>query len=688
MQTLSRSSLLERRVLSRLDESDTGELIRRSLDLASPAPLFESRLFRETDGNPLFVLETLRALQDEGLLHRDEGGRWITPWDETTTDYAEMPLPTLVEKVITRRLRQLPSEARRLLELMAVLGTRFDFVLLDEVSGLGTHLLLEWTRELIQRAFLEETSTGYQFGHEKIHRMVYDAMKMRDCIRFHHQIAAHLREIRPTEIGALANHYWEAQEWDQAADYHQLAGEQAAKVYAITEAMNHYDRALEAIQKLPGSPDLRQIYSIRLARQKIYDLQGERDAQTLELDALAGIAEKLDDDRYRAEVALCRARQADLTCDFPLSIKAASQAVNLARAAKDPIIEIEGYLEWGWCLLLQGKHDAARSQFEQVVSLARSNGLNRQEADGLHGVGTVGLVTGNYLEAKNYFHQVLDICRQVDIRPREGSTFANLGYIATAQGDHKASKDYNEQALRIHRETGDQRGTALVMQNLSDEYQAEGDFPTAKNYLEQALDIQETIQARDNVGVTLRGLGVLYHRLGDYKRATDYYEQAQAIFVEIGIPYYQGQTLAYMSLLSHHLGENQAAWEKSQRGLEIARKINDRLGQGLLLDFLGHALTGLGRLEQAVDAYRNALALHQELNESHLAAESHAGLARLALLQGNLTAAEEQVEEILRIQKGVGIGGVNEPFRVYLTCYRVLDASHDPRAVWNFTHSI
>ena len=65
MQAVSRGRLLERRVLSRLDEAATGELIRRSLGLASPAPLFEVRIHHETDGNPLFVLETLRALQDE-----------------------------------------------------------------------------------------------------------------------------------------------------------------------------------------------------------------------------------------------------------------------------------------------------------------------------------------------------------------------------------------------------------------------------------------------------------------------------------------------------------------------------------------------------------------------------------------------------------------------------------------------
>ncbi|MCJ7432787.1 MAG: AAA family ATPase, partial [Anaerolineales bacterium] len=258
LQAVSRGSLLERRVISRLDESATGELIRRSLGLASPAPLFEVRIHHETDGNPLFVLETLRALQDNGLLKRKENGGWSTPWDETTADYAELPLPPLVEKVISSRLKLLPAKPRHLLDMMAVLGNRFDFGLLGAVSGLEAPALLERTRELIRRAFLEETDSGYRFGHDKIHQVVYEGMETRGRIRFHRRVAAYLRETRPTEIDALAYHYWEAQKWDKASYYHQLAGERAEEVYANAEAMNHFSRALEAIQRLPGSPDLRQ----------------------------------------------------------------------------------------------------------------------------------------------------------------------------------------------------------------------------------------------------------------------------------------------------------------------------------------------------------------------------------------------------------------------------------------------
>lgn len=680
LQAVNRSNLLAQHTLSRLDEQATGEFIRRSLGLASPAPLFEERLFHETDGNPLFVLETLRVLQDEGFLTREESGIWSTPWDESTADYTELPLPPEVEKVITHRLKLLPVNSRRILDMMAVLGSRFDFELLNAVSDLETPALLDQTRELIRRSFIEETNDGYRFSHDKIHQTVYEGIETGDRIRFHHRVAVSLQETRPAETGALAYHSWQAQDWEKAAYYHQRAGEQAGKVYANAEAINHFSRALEAIHRQQDLPDLRQMYSIRLARERIFDLQGEREPQTLELDALEDLADSLDDHTYRAEVALRRARQADLTCDFPNSITAASQAASQARAAKDPTTETESYMEWGWCLLMQGEHNAARAQFKQALVLARSNALKRLEADALHGVGTVGLVTGDYSEAKNYFHQVLDICRHVDIRPREGSTFANLGYIAAAQGDHTASQFYNEQALRLHRETGDQRGAALVMQASSEHFLAEGKFSIAQEYMEQALTIQESIQARDNMGVTLNSLGVLYHRLGDYEQARDYYKRAQAIFVEIGIPFYQGKTLAYLSLLSHHLDEHQTAWEQSREGLEIARKINDRLGEGLLLDTLGHALTGLGQLEQATEAYQMALNLHQELNDLNMAAESRAGLARLALFQGDLPAAIKQVEEILHIQKGGDISGVNEPFRVYLTCYQVLNATRDSRA--------
>jgi hypothetical protein len=60
--------------------------------------------------------------------------------------------------------------------------------------------------------------------------------------------------------------------------------------------------------------------------------------------------------------------------------------------------------------------------------------------------------------------------------------------------------------------------------------------------------------------------------------------------------------------------------------------------------------------------------------------ESLAGLARVSLAQGNQAQAQAYVEEILSHLESYTLAGIYEPFRVRLTCYRVLRANQDPRA--------
>jgi hypothetical protein len=100
--------------LERLDVAETGELVQRALDLERPAPRSSARLHGETEGNPFYVLETLRALADEGLLWRDADGGWSTPWDGATEDYAELPLPAGVAQTIERDMTALRQKHPRL----------------------------------------------------------------------------------------------------------------------------------------------------------------------------------------------------------------------------------------------------------------------------------------------------------------------------------------------------------------------------------------------------------------------------------------------------------------------------------------------------------------------------------------------------------------------------------------------
>ena len=100
--------------------------------------------------------------------------------------------------------------------------------------------------------------------------------------------------------------------------------------------------------------------------------------------------------------------------------------------------------------------------------------------------------------------------------------------------------------------------------------------------------------------------------------------------------------------------------------LQITQEIGDRLNQGYACTNLGHALASVGRLDDALASYRQALALRRELEQDNLAAEPLAGLARVSRAQGSLTLALGHVEKILRqLELNPGLDGSDEPLRVY-----------------------
>jgi len=220
------------------------------------------------------------------------------------------------------------------------------------------------------------------------------------------------------------------------------------------------------------------------------------------------------------------------------------------------------------------------------------------------------------------------------------------------------------------------RYESIAINNLGLVCYRQGDYAKAKTYYEQALRIKREIGDRQGESSTLLNLGLASANLGCYGEARRYYERSLQICREIGHRWIESFTLSSLGQLFHHLGNVDVAWEHSQQALRIAQEIGSRDLEGSTSINLGHTLAGLGRLAEAASAYQRAISLQRELGQTNQAIESLAGLARVALTQGEPT----RVEEILTHLETGALDGADDPLRVYLTCYRVLVANGDPRA--------
>lgn len=618
--------------LEPLDEAETGALAAqvagRALDTA-----LTTHLFRETEGNPLFVVETVRM----GL--------------PTTGRLAiARALPPKVHAVLAARLAQLSPPARDLAGVAAVIGRAFSVDVLSQASHVGEEALVHGLDELWQRRIVREQGAAwYDFSHDKLREVAYTSLGVARRRLLHRRVAEALETLHAGDLdsvsGQLASHYDEAGLIGQAVRYYQRAAEVTWRAYAQTEAIAYLSRALD----LTPETDRVGRYALLLAREKAYDLQARRDAQACDLTALKALSESLDDGQ-RAEVALRESRYAEATSDYHAAIVAAQTAIDLGQASGDVGREAAGHLQWGRALWQQGDYATAHVQLEQALQLARTTQLSDVEAD----------------------------------------THYNIAGVAALQDDYAKARDNAGQAYGLYHRTGNRQGELRALNVMGVAFHSQGDYVEAEAQFDLALHLSQEIGERRTEGVILRNLGGLAWGQGDYARAQACVEQSLRCCRESGDRRSESETLAFLGLISHCLGDNATARENSWQAIHLAQSVGARHEEGFALACLGHALMGLGQLAEAADAYRQALMIQRELGESNSAMESLAGLACIALTGGDPVQALAHVEEILSHLEHSPLDGTEEPFRVYLTCYRVLLAHQDLRAgdILNFATTL
>ena len=150
---------------------------------------------------------------------------------------------------------------------------------------------------------------------------------------------------------------------------------------------------------------------------------------------------------------------------------------------------------------------------------------------------------------------------------------------------------------------------------------------------------------------------------------------------EIGDRRYEAAVRADLALLCSQRGDHQAACKQAQTALELASALGARYVEATALTRLGQALHGFADRQEAESAYQAALRLCRELGVETLALEPLAGLAQLALVSGDLATARTRAHELATALEAEVMAWADELPRLFLSCYQVLAAAGDARAV-------
>ncbi len=465
-------------------------------------------LMRFTGGNPLFILETLRG---GGNLDRLEG----------------LPRSEKVSQVIGRRLERLSKSARDLSRVAAITGEGFSLALAAQMLEADALMLADASEELEDAGVMRLD----RFTHDLLAEAVLDGIPRSARVVLHARALAALEARHSGNVPAarLARHATLAALPEAIVRHSLSAGDEAFRLYAMSDAVEHYERAQAALlsnagllERLPP-PDRQRLYT-NLGYALDYLNEHERSRHAYE--RLLAFGEEQQDSGVQA------------TAYNRLAYHATNVEVNLSRAADlyhraleaasrtdDPAAGVETRISLAWLENQRWNLRAALEHAALALEQSRSLGQVQWSLEALEAVFNIELNLGRWSDSRNHAQEARELARASKTRVSEAHALVMMAYCALFLGDPDLGVREARGALEICLEIRWLAGQGFAERVLSLCLLERGAFSDALGFAERSL---RTARARQSA------LAEIYAMIaqGRTRAALGQFEMARTVFLE------------------------------------------------------------------------------------------------------------------------------------------------------------
>jgi DNA-binding CsgD family transcriptional regulator len=682
---LDRERLAADLALSPLSGDEVGVMLRAIFELDRPVrPEFLDALYTLTEGNPFFIEEILKALTMSGEIFYADG-----VWDRKSMQ--ELHIPRSVQAAVQRRSERLSTPARQSLTLAAVAGRRFDFALLQAVTGMTEPELLQVIKELIAaQLVVEESADRFSFRHALTREAVYSSMLRRERQHYHKTVAEALEHIYAHELDAhavdLAHHFGEAGLWEQAQQYSQRAGERAQALYAPREALEHFTHAIEAAQQLAVEP----LPRLLRARGQAYETLGEFDRARADFDRALTIARR-DHDGPAEWQSLIDLGFLWASRDYAQTGEYFRRALQLARGLGDPILLAHSLNRLGnWQLNTGAAADSLQTHHE-ALEIVQAQQDKPGMAETLDLVGMATTLYGDVPMGTEHYAHAIELFREIDQIQGLASALsarASFGSLFLEETTYSALGTLDEleqdtaEALRLARQIDWAAGQAFTEFVAGSAFASFGEFGRGLAHALEALRIANEIGHQQWIAGAYTHLGQIYVLMLQPAAALQALEAARPLVFQLGSAWWIGFNTSYLALaclLRHDLARAESALQEVMPSFDIDHLQTGRLPRNLPERRMAWAW---GQVALAKGKPEAALHIAEQLIESAPGVERTQPIPALLKLKGEALIALHRLDEargaLQAAQHGAQLRGARPLlWQIHATLGRVHQRLHD-----------
>lgn len=512
--SLSRSRVFTRVLLRGLSEADALQFIELDAHIHPPQAMVKA-VYLQTEGNPLFLTEVIRLLEQEGAFVPGEM--------EERQDWA-VSIPQGVREVIGRRLNRLSEECNKVLRLASVVGRQFSSHLLERLSDAASpDSLLESLEEAMAVRLVEEVPRKldhYQFTHALVRETLAAELSTTRRVRLHVRIGEALEAMygaaAETHAAELAHHFSEAAALigpEKLVRYSMVAAERALAAHAYEEAYAYFQRALAAKEGQPMDEETATLlFGLGLAQ----GAMGLRDEALVSLDRAFDYRVSSGDVASAVRIAQCPVPH------LPGQVKSErqlfSRALTLVPAdslAASRLLVLQG-TAFG---IDEGDLTSANRVFAEALLIAKKH---QDPALELLVTAAAGRVNGYHLHLQECLSQsrrAIELARKLDDPLTEANShyFAALALWSTGNG-HGAG-EHAAAGLAPAERARDRLALANIFWASDTLGRLTGDFQAARAFSDRGL----ALLPRDPRLLGTRTL--LEYEIGDHVQGATFYRR-------------------------------------------------------------------------------------------------------------------------------------------------------------------
>ena len=227
------------------------------------------------------------------------------------------------------------------------------------------------------------------------------------------------------------------------------------------------------------------------------------------------------------------------------------------------------------------------------------------QARALHRLAQTAAEAGDFPRAKSLVEQVLPLVSETS--PVRGYCCTILGLYAMRQGDWDAAVRFYQEGLQILGAAGEPRFVAQAERILGLAYRYSKQYEQAIEQFNRALAIASALNSSQEVAIAQMEMGVTYWYLGRHEQSLQLYAECEPVFVANGSKLLLGHLYNNRGLALRDLQRTDEAQASFFAGVQLMRELNMPLWVANALESLGGLYQRLGRVEEALATWRQAL---------------------------------------------------------------------------------